>query len=192
MRLPKDQGARFLLALAIFTVGFGGVAIAIEGFSPPGDEEPAQIAPDEIKDPGSDACQGLMEAFNSSRRDDSILAEHGLVTDEMPAQLAQRGIRSLSCLADNLAGRVEMILLSIGDETETGVLLVPHKSTPMSSVVAYADSIADGFVPISSPAIGEGIVVRIKPGQEASRLADDLSADGNVVAIWDTVLDAKD
>ena len=98
----------------------------------------------EVPGVGPDACAPLMRAFRGGNREVGLETEHGLVAAVMPSALAAEGIRSFSCLSDNLVGRVEMIVVSIGRDDEVAQLVIPHADMEDGAVGLHEGGRAEG------------------------------------------------
>jgi len=98
----------------------------------------------EVRDPGPDACVPMMVSFADRDASSDALAESGLDAAVLPSGLLAGGVSRFSCLADNLAGRVEMVILRIRHlDSEVSVVL-PHPMTPSAEVEGYLSQIEPG------------------------------------------------
>ena len=178
-----------LAFVAVLTLLLLSAAVAF-GQLDPSDDDPPVVALEDARDPGPDACTDLMKAFmDGAESTSSVLLGEGLTTDRIPGDLAASGIRNFSCLADNLAQRVEMILVSIGDSSEEGVIVIPHTKTSAAAVAQY---MAEAYPQFSAVLDSEEL-----RGLSVYTTAD--SADGFVsgllsdsVELWPTLIAQRD
>ncbi len=71
--------------------------------------------------------------------EDNPLKAVGISSDRLPKYVLDRGIANLTCIGDELAGRVEAVFLTIGSYDSGDAVLLLADGTPSSFVASYFD-----------------------------------------------------
>lgn len=180
---------RVLPFVTVLTLLMVSAAVAF-GQLDPSDDDPPVVALEDARDPGPDACTDLMKSFmDGAEPTSNVGLGVGLTTNRIPGDLAARGIRNFSCLADNLAQRVEMVLISIGESSEEGVIVIPHIKTSSAEVTQY---MAEAYPQLSAVLDSDELrgLSLYTTADSANSFQSELSSDS--VELWPKVIAQRD
>lgn len=158
-------------ALAVLAAA-GAVALAGDDLFGSGDTEPPLVDPADARPyEGSDACAPIMASLNPAGTElAATLRDAGLAGRELPAALADRKVRTVTCLADDLAGRVEALFVTIGERREEAGVVLLADGTPDAFAAGYLELVyPEGVVDVVT---SEGAAVAVL----ATRHAEDVAA----------------